>query len=165
MFYSDGRIFDIKYEELDFSLNVLKFNMDGIWINVDLPKATTGLVEEATCSMEEEATYSIEKEATCSMENIDKENEDLTRSFPWNDASTKLFLEIYKCKKDLVSTRKIKTYKILWKYIAEEMKQNGYSVSPLQVENKFKSLVRSYKNMISNNKKTGRGRTTCSFET
>ncbi|XP_071581905.1 uncharacterized protein [Temnothorax nylanderi] len=44
------------------------------------------------------------------------------------------------------------------------MDRNGYLVSPLQVENKFKSLTRSYKNMISNNKKTGRGRATCKFE-
>lgn len=82
----------------------------------------------------------------------------------WNDAATKLLLDIYKSKKNLVNTRKIKTYKILWKQIAEIMGQNGYSVTPLQIENKIKSLERSFKNMISNNKKTGRARKTCKYE-
>ncbi|KYN50001.1 hypothetical protein ALC62_00028, partial [Cyphomyrmex costatus] len=87
-----------------------------------------------------------------------------TSSWYWNDASTKLLLDIYKRQKELVSTRKIKTYKLLWKQIAKEMRQNGYSVTPLQVENKIKSLERSYKNMISNNKMTGRARKTCKYE-
>lgn len=92
------------------------------------------------------------------------QNKATADAFPWDDASTKLFLNLYKCKKDLVSERKIKTYKLLWSTLAEDMGRNSYSVSPLQVENKFKSLTRSYKNMISNNKKTGRGRATCKFE-
>jgi len=82
----------------------------------------------------------------------------------WNDASTKLLLDIYKHKKELVNTRKIKTYKLLWKQIAQEMGNNDYPVTPLQVENKIKSLERSYKNMISNNKMTGRARKTCKYE-
>lgn len=45
------------------------------------------------------------------------------------------------------------------------MKLKGYNVSSTQVENKFKSLERSYKNMKSNNKKIGRSRATCSYET
>ncbi|XP_025158543.1 uncharacterized protein LOC112589456 [Harpegnathos saltator] len=85
-------------------------------------------------------------------------------NFTWDDATTKLFLEIYKRKKDLVSTRKIKTYTILWKHIAEDMRRKGYSVTALQVENKLKSLLRLYKNVMSNNKKTGRERKICNFE-
>lgn len=45
------------------------------------------------------------------------------------------------------------------------MNLKGYSVSSTQVENKFKSLERLYKNMITNNKKTGRGRASCPYET
>lgn len=85
-------------------------------------------------------------------------------SWCWNNKSTKLLLDLYKSKKTLVNTRKIKTYKLLWKEISEDLKRNGYSVSPLQVENKIKSLERSYKNMISNNKMTGRARKTCKYE-
>lgn len=58
---------------------------------------------------------------------------------------------------------KLKT-KILWQKISEEMKMQGYNASNIQAENKFKLLERSYKNMIINNKKTGRNRTSCPYE-
>ncbi|KYN18584.1 hypothetical protein ALC57_09098 [Trachymyrmex cornetzi] len=107
--------------------------------------------------------HHLEKHSMGNKEN--NQNESTPVSFLWNDATTKLFLDVYKRKKDLVNTRKIKTYKHSWKNIAEDMLHSGYSVTPLQVENKFKSLTRSYKNMVSNNKKTGRARTTCKYET
>ncbi|XP_077257658.1 uncharacterized protein LOC143894870 [Temnothorax americanus] len=44
------------------------------------------------------------------------------------------------------------------------MKMQGFDVTPTQVENKMKSLERSYKNMITNNKQTGRGRMTCPYK-
>lgn len=84
--------------------------------------------------------------------------------FAWTDASTKLFLTLYKEKKDLVTSRKIKTRKVLWQNIAETMQTCGYNVNSTQVENKLKTLERSFKNMKCNNKQTGRGRATCSYE-
>ncbi|KAM0725435.1 hypothetical protein ACS0PU_008921 [Formica fusca] len=45
------------------------------------------------------------------------------------------------------------------------MQKYGHNVTLLQVENKYKSLERSYKNMITNNNKTGRGRISCPYET
>lgn len=54
---------------------------------------------------------------------------------------------------------------MMWNKIALEMQKNGYNTTLLQVENKYKSLERSYKNMKLNNKKTGRGRMSCTFET
>jgi len=65
----------------------------------------------------------------------------------------------------MVSDRKIKNLRIMWQLISQELKEVGYIVTPLQVENKFKTLERAYKNMMSNNKKTGRGRIGCSYET
>ncbi|XP_024893695.1 uncharacterized protein LOC112468644 isoform X2 [Temnothorax curvispinosus] len=144
-----GRLFQIKYDEIDFSTNILNFVVDDAQIFIDLFKERIAEIDE---------THELENE------DCNKNTATDVTNFDWNDASTKLFLNIYKCKKDLVSARKIKTYKLLWRQIAEDMGRNGYSVSPLQVENKFKSLTRSYKNMISNNKKTGRGRATCKFE-
>jgi len=35
------------------------------------------------------------------------------------------------------------------------LKEEDYIVTPLQVENKFETLERTYKNMMSNNKKLG----------
>lgn len=67
-------------------------------------------------------------------------NELTENTFHWTDASTKLFLHIYKDYKDLVAPRKIKTKKIMWQKISEKIKLQGYNVSTLQVENKYKSL-------------------------
>ncbi|XP_020299374.1 uncharacterized protein LOC109863527 [Pseudomyrmex gracilis] len=86
-------------------------------------------------------------------------------SFTWTDASTRLFIELYKEKKDLLTNRKIKTKKILWEIISESMKLEGYIVTPTQLENKLKLLERSYKNMVTHNKQTGRGRITCAYQT
>ncbi|EFN89255.1 hypothetical protein EAI_09798, partial [Harpegnathos saltator] len=84
-------------------------------------------------------------------------------TFTWCDASTKLFLSIYKEMNKLFKNRKIATKKILWNKITIQMNSKGYNVNVIQVEDKYKSLERSYKNMISNNKKTGRGRMTCPY--
>lgn len=86
-------------------------------------------------------------------------------SFAWSDASTKLFLGLYKEEKDLLINRKIKTRKVLWLKICEIMQSHGYKITMTQAENKFKSLERLFKNMIANNKQTGRGRTTCPYQT
>ncbi|XP_011640638.1 trihelix transcription factor GT-2-like [Pogonomyrmex barbatus] len=99
-------------------------------------------------------------------------NEDMNRkedvyreAFSWTDTNTKLFLSLYKENIDLFVQRKIKTKKILWQKISEKMKIQGYNVSAIQVENKYKSLERSYKNVITHNKKSGRNRLNCPYET
>lgn len=96
---------------------------------------------------------------------IPEDTETIEETFSWSDASTKLFLCLFKEKIHLLTTRKIRNKKALWQKIAEEMKIQGYNVSNIQTENKFKSLERAYKNMITNNKKTGRGRAKCPYET
>jgi len=87
------------------------------------------------------------------------------KSFYWTDASTRLFLHLYRTKREMVYDRKIKNLRIMWQLISQELKEVGYIVTPLQVENKFKTLERAYKNMMSNNKRTGRRRIECSYET
>jgi len=44
----------------------------------------------------------------------------------------------------MVSNRKLKNFKIMWQLISQELKEEGYIVTPLQVENKFKTLERAY---------------------
>ncbi|XP_029170158.1 uncharacterized protein LOC114943505 [Nylanderia fulva] len=102
--------------------------------------------------------------ATTNESAIIKKNHDTDSSFSWNDESTRYFLSLYQENRKLVSSRKLKTLKAMWIHIANTMTKSGYNVSPLQVENKFKTMERAYKNMVSNNKKTGRGRATCSYE-
>lgn len=97
--------------------------------------------------------------------NTNGTDQDKREIFFWDDAKTKLFLQLYKEKKDLLINRKIKTKKVLWQKIRESMQKYGHNVTLLQVENKYKSLERSYKNMITNNNKTGRGRISCPYET
>lgn len=144
--------------------------MDGIQVDIDLPKRREIYSNRHQNDREENVLNSQNDLNDENRQN--DQNDQITNgtdintssSWFWNDASTKLLLDIYKCKKDLVSSRKIKTYKVLWKQIAQEMGHSNYPVTPLQVENKIKSLERSYKNMISNNKMTGRARKTCKYE-
>ncbi|XP_020291051.1 stress response protein nst1-like isoform X2 [Pseudomyrmex gracilis] len=84
--------------------------------------------------------------------------------FPWCDASTKIFLKEYKQKKELVKNRKLKNMKVAYQQISQSLQKNGFNVSPLQVENRFKTLKRAYKNMIIHNRRNGRGKYIYSYE-
>lgn len=151
MCFLDGKVIKIPHNEIDYSSDTIVVDLYGTEVLIEIPKKIQEQVKNVDKEQEKENNIN---------ESLIKE-----KAFNWNDAATKLFLDLYKQKKDDVNTRKIKTYKLMWKYIAQEMGKEGYSVSPLQVENKFKTMERAYKNMISNNKKTGRGRKTCNFET
>ncbi|KAL6254117.1 hypothetical protein P5V15_014738 [Pogonomyrmex californicus] len=76
-------------------------------------------------------------------EDMNRKEEVYREAFCWTDTA-KLFLSLYKENIDLLVQRKIKTKKILQK-ISEKMKMQSYNVSAIQVENKYKSLERSYK--------------------
>lgn len=101
--------------------------------------------------------------------NGDKENSQNTstaseRQAEWNDAATKLLIELYKGKKALVEQRKLKSMKQMWEIIKGELNTFGHEYSAARCENKWKSLERSFKNRINNNNKTGRGRKNCPYE-
>lgn len=83
--------------------------------------------------------------------------------FSWTDASTKVFLSMYRKKLDLLSSKKLRTRQFIWKKISEEMRIAGYNVSPLQVKNKYKTMVRAFKKTITQNAKTG-AQKSCSFQ-
>ncbi|KAL6258660.1 uncharacterized protein LOC105433382 [Pogonomyrmex barbatus] len=84
--------------------------------------------------------------------------------FPWCDASTKIFLKEYKAKKELVKNRQLKNMKKAYQEIANKLIDNGFHVSPLQVENRYKTLKRAYKNMMIYNRRNGRGKYICTYE-
>ncbi|XP_077262677.1 uncharacterized protein LOC143897712 isoform X2 [Temnothorax americanus] len=132
--------FQIEYNEIDFTKDTLE------------------------CTVGDKRVFIKLNDNEANKENCSSSDLDINRAFTWTDASTKLFIELYKEKKELLTNRKIKTRKILWQRICESMKMQGFDVTPTQVENKMKSLERSYKNMITNNKQTGRGRMTCPYE-
>jgi len=76
----------------------------------------------------------------------------------WKEIERKCFLgqmlaRNYLClcikkRKHLVIERKIKTKKVLWQKISEEMKLENYNISAMQIENKYKLLKRAYKDVM-----------------
>ncbi|XP_063240901.1 uncharacterized protein LOC134541397 isoform X2 [Bacillus rossius redtenbacheri] len=74
----------------------------------------------------------------------------------WDHSATRLLISEYDEKKQMVDSGKLKSHKIMWNLIAEEMCKQGYSYNNLQVENKWKSLDRAFKKYLSRRELTGR---------
>jgi len=137
-----GLQFAIKYSDIDFSCDNMLFSINDQNILVKIHE------------------HEINKNNNSTMPELN-----IQETFTWTDASTKYFIELYKDKKELLTNRKIRTKKILWEIMSKSMKTKGYNVTTTQLENKLKLLERSYKNMITNNKQTGRGHMTCPYQT
>lgn len=144
----------ILYKEIDFSRDTLEFNMDNKTIYIKLHEVTH------SAPSDENTLSPVTQNENNVIQEHDKDN-----TFFWTDASTKLFISIYKEKIDLLINRKIKTRKVLWERIRQIMQSHGYNATATQIENKYKSLERAFKNMVTNNKQTGRGRITCPYQT
>lgn len=155
----------MKHSDIDFTHDHLQCSINGKTVWIPLNENTL----ENNNIIINTANDAINKENDAVRSNTDDtriaNKENTIESFSWCDASTKLFLATYKDAQELLTNRKLKTKKMLWNKVTIQMQQNGYNVTPIQVENKYKSLERSYKNMISNNKKTGRSRMSCPYET
>ncbi|XP_071652769.1 uncharacterized protein LOC143899363 [Temnothorax americanus] len=164
----DGVIFYLKYKDIDFTCDTLQCYVDDKLMsitlrqNVEQNEQTNDINSyDGNCSQENNGN----DENNANYENnANRINQDRRETFFWDDATTKLFLELYEKNSDLLVNRKIKTKKILWQKITESMQKHGYNVTLVQVENKYKSLERSFKNMILNNNKTGRARMSCPYE-
>ncbi|XP_023225690.1 zinc finger and SCAN domain-containing protein 29-like, partial [Centruroides sculpturatus] len=83
-------------------------------------------------------------------------------SFSWSDETTRLLLNQYKMNESMFSSPHLKK-KQVWEKIANSFKSYGYSVTPLQCENKFKSLKNNYKIIKDNNNKSGSSRRKCRY--
>lgn len=92
-----------------------------------------------------------------------KENDDLSTS-TWTDEATKLLIDIYSKNKILVESGKIKTLKRMWEIIKDVMVSHKYNFTAIQIENRWKTLERSFKNHMENKKKTGRSRKFLPYE-
>ncbi|XP_011700955.1 PREDICTED: uncharacterized protein LOC105457789 [Wasmannia auropunctata] len=145
-----GLEFQLLYEEIDFNCDSMSCTFDNTDILIRLP--------------DKNVLNAIPNKFN--NENTNESSEDKYKeAFYWTDANTKLFLSLYKENRDLLGQRKIKTKKIMWQKISDKMKLQGCNVSSVQVENKYKSLERAYKNAVTHNKKTGRNRLSCPYET
>ncbi|XP_032682470.1 uncharacterized protein LOC116849438 [Odontomachus brunneus] len=143
-----GLQFHVPYNDIDLNCETLECRIENDLIYIPLSHST------------ESTSFTNERNDELNYVQVQEES-----SFSWDDASTKLFLHLYKETQESLLKRNVRKKKILWKNISDSMKKQGYSVTVTQVENKYKTLERAYKNMITNNKKTGRGRATCPYQT
>lgn len=82
----------------------------------------------------------------------------------WSRNVTLRLIDEYKKNHKNVGS-KIRSFKILYEIIANILNAEfGLKLSGPQVNNKFQTLVRSYKSVVDNNKKTGRSRKSFEFE-
>ncbi|KYM92309.1 hypothetical protein ALC53_00764 [Atta colombica] len=155
-------VFQLHISEIDEKAEQMCFNVNGKDIYIDVvPFETNENDSEGDKIMiESEGKESKEEK----FNNTPTTSKNGNAIFPWCDASTKIFLREYKLKKELVKHRKLKNMKRAYQEIAYNLAENGFSVSPLQVENRYKTLKRAYKNMITHNRRSGRGKYICSYE-
>ncbi|XP_055836536.1 uncharacterized protein LOC129905157 [Episyrphus balteatus] len=84
----------------------------------------------------------------------------------WLDGDCLLLISLYKeLYPKLGKNVALKTKRKLWEQIAEKMNEQATTnFSSCQVEGKWKSLERAFKNKMVHNKKTGNDRATCPYE-
>lgn len=150
-------VFQLHVSEIDDKAEQMCFNVNGKDIYIDVSPWDVGGENDS----ESEKLVEKSKEEKASTPTTSKGGNAV---FPWCDASTKIFLKEYKAKKELVRNRKLKNMKKAYQEIAKNLMESGFSVSPLQVENRYKTLKRAYKNMMIHNRRNGRGKYICSYE-
>lgn len=73
------------------------------------------------------------------------------------DAAVKLLLSSYEeLRPEVGKSQELSNLKKMWKKIKEKLNEAGYNYTVQQVENKYRSLERGFKNFQINNNKTGR---------
>ncbi|XP_032671854.1 uncharacterized protein LOC116844453 isoform X2 [Odontomachus brunneus] len=148
--------FQLHLSEIDDKAEQMCFNVNGKDIFIDVyPGWETSEADPIVEAENDNDNYKVSTPSTSKSGNA---------VFPWCDASTKIFLKEYKLKKELVKNRKLKNMKLAYQEISKNLQDNGFNVTPLQVENRFKTLKRAYKNMIISNRRTGRGKYICTYE-
>lgn len=152
-------MFQLHISEIDEKAEQMCFNVNGKDIYIDVVPWEN--IAENDSESEKPMDKSKEDKVQISTPTTSKSGNAI---FPWCDASTKIFLKEYKAKKELVRNRKLKNMKKAYQEIANNLMENGFSVSPLQVENRYKTLKRAYKNMMIHNRRNGRGKYICSYE-
>lgn len=157
MFTEENVVFQLHISEIDEKAEQMCFNVNGKDIYIDV----VPWENIAENDSENEKPMDKFKEDKTSTPTTSKSGNAI---FPWCDASTKIFLKEYKAKKELVRNRKLKNMKKAYQEIANNLMESGFSVSPLQVENRYKTLKRAYKNMMIHNRRNGRGKYICSYE-
>lgn len=83
----------------------------------------------------------------------------------WTDEQSKYLLDKYFEYSPLVGPmRRFKTKKIMWEKISSKMMEFGWEKTPIQVENRYKTIMKNKKLAVDNNKRTGTSRCDVLFE-
>lgn len=87
-------------------------------------------------------------------------------SDPWTDSATVFILDKYKVYLSQIGPmKKFKSKKIMWAEISKELQENlNISKTPLQVENRYKTVLKRKKKAVENNRKSGSSREEVPFE-
>ncbi|XP_071645287.1 uncharacterized protein [Temnothorax longispinosus] len=150
-------IFQLHISEIDDKAEKMCFNVNGNDIQIDV-------IPWEMADNDSESEKQADKSKESDKADTPTTSKGGNAIFPWCDASTKIFLKEYKEKKELVRNRQLKNMKKAYQEIAKNLMENGFSVSSLQVENRYKTLKRAYKNMMIHNRRNGRGKYICSYE-
>lgn len=155
----DSLVFQLHLSEIDEKAEQMCFNVNGTDIYIDV--YPWEMVENDSENDKVDINAVTTEEDKAIAPSTSKSG---NAHFPWCDASTKIFLKEYKLKKEMVKNRLLKNMKLAYQEISKSLEDNGFTVSSLQVENRFKTLKRAYKNMIIHNRRNGRGKYICSYE-
>ena len=81
----------------------------------------------------------------------------------WQKTATLLLIDQYK-KYDGKMKSGLLTKKVMWDKVSTELKSKGFNYSPDQVQGRWKSLARGYKNVKDHNQKSGNDRKCYEYE-
>ena len=79
-----------------------------------------------------------------------------TSDYKWGRNETKILIDLYAKYKKRTGTFEVKTIKIMWQKIAEELSKLNIHVTANNCVNRWKVLERNYKKYIDNQNKTGK---------
>ena len=99
---------------------------------------------------------------SCAEGGHEKEKEELEqelqietkRTYTWSRTDTLKLIELYKENEHFLTNVRYKK-KSVWESIAKKMQDENYNVTPIQCENKWKSLTSAYRRTVDHNSRTG----------
>ncbi|XP_036346089.1 uncharacterized protein LOC118755352 [Rhagoletis pomonella] len=115
-----------------------------------------------------EPDMSLSEQPDCAyQQNVDTasgESPDLAKPL-WLDAPTRFLIQKVRDLRPRVGkSASLKNKKQMWSTISKELCEMRYMFTAVQVETKFYTLERNYKQAASNNSKTGRTRQFCAYQ-
>lgn len=87
-----------------------------------------------------------------------------TASFKWTPAATKFLIEQIRLKENLMSSGRLTKRKMFQEIAANINKKMNLNLTEIQVSDRYKTLMRSYKQVVDNNKKTGSAKKPQAYE-